>query len=367
MAFVFDPSTIRRIPSHLGLRTEPYAFDPARSPPQTQLDWQHSHKPGKPPVFHIIPVSLPQINRGRPGLRVYRGPEGPSHRVSCPQNLRHHTRSRLLITTIDPAGSSGELRAFPDSKAPPTLNPNTTQKLSFEFLYPFHRKPSGCIQDEVKEILNVSRRPFLELADDNTFASKSHGRQVADALRPFGLRWFTETDVSFGEDVELVARAADAGYVQVLIGLESPTEPRLRGIEIKRDWKAAQAGRYLRAIDAIQSRGISVNGCFVLGLDGAGEESFDEVLDFVKASGLHEVQVTVQTPFPGTPLYSRLEGEGRLLACNAWDRCTLFDVTFMPTDMTVQQLRVGLRRLVSEIYSDEAVAKRRAQFRARRS
>ena len=231
----------------------------------------------------------------------------------------------------------------------------------------FRCKPSGRIQDEVNEILNVSRRPFLELADDNTFASKGHGRQVADALRPFGLRWFTETDVSFAEDVELVARVADAGCVQVLIGLESPTEAQLRGVEIKRDWKAIQAGRYLRAIDAIQSRGISVNGCFVLGLDGADEESFDEVLTFVKASGLHEVQVTVQTPFPGTPLYARLEGEGRLLARGAWDRCTLFDVTFVPTDMTVQELRVGLRRLVGELYSDEAVATRRARFRAQRS
>jgi hypothetical protein len=40
----------------------------------------------------------------------------------------------------------------------------------------------------------------------------------------------------------------------------------------------------------------------LLGLDGTNESSFREVLDFVEQSGLYEVQVTLQTPFPGTPL-----------------------------------------------------------------
>ena len=36
---ITDPATIRRILGHFGLRTEPYAFDPARPPPQAKLDW----------------------------------------------------------------------------------------------------------------------------------------------------------------------------------------------------------------------------------------------------------------------------------------------------------------------------------------
>ncbi len=227
-------------------------------------------------------------------------------------------------------------------------------------------KPANLIQEEVAAIRDLVPRPFLELADDNTFASKAHGREVVKALQPSGLRWFTETDVSFAGDADLVARAADAGCVQVLIGLESPKVAGLQGVERKVDWKADQAGRYLRAIDVIQDRGISVNGCFVLGLDGEGVDSFDGVLDFVAASGLHEVQVTVQTPFPGTPLYARLEREGRLLAPGEWDRCTLFDVLFEPTSMAVNELRAGLRRLTSELYTADAVAARRARFRDQR-
>jgi radical SAM superfamily enzyme YgiQ (UPF0313 family) len=60
--------------------------------------------------------------------------------------------------------------------------------------------------------------------------------------------------------------------------------------------------------------GVSVNCCFILGLDAHTPDVFADVLDFVRASGLAEVQYTVLTPFPGTPLYARLRREGRLLA-----------------------------------------------------
>lgn len=35
--------------------------------------------------------------------------------------------------------------------------------------------------------------------------------------------------------------------------------------------------------------------------------------DFVQETGLYEVQITVMTPFPGTPLYQRLLADGRIL------------------------------------------------------
>ena len=71
-----------------------------------------------------------------------------------------------------------------------------------------------------------------------------------------------------------------------------------------------------------------MNGCFVLGLDDSDLRSFDAVYDFVEDTGLYEVQVTLMTPFPGTPLYQRLLAEGRILREGAWELCTLFDVNF---------------------------------------
>ena len=72
-------------------------------------------------------------------------------------------------------------------------------------------------------------------------------------------------------------------------------------------------------IEAIQSADISVNGCFILGPDGQGPEAFTAVADFVRDSSLAEVQITLLTPFPGTPLYRQLESEGGPFPQPFWD------------------------------------------------
>jgi len=94
-------------------------------------------------------------------------------------------------------------------------------------------------------------------------------------------------------------------------------------------------------------------------------ESFEQVWQFVKASGLYEVQITVMTGFPGTPLYDRLRSEGRLLQENAWELCTLFDVNFTPTSMNVAELETGLRELAGRLYSAEFTHERRENYRRR--
>jgi radical SAM superfamily enzyme YgiQ (UPF0313 family) len=150
-----------------------------------------------------------------------------------------------------------------------------------------------------------------------------------------------------------------------LIGFESPRAADLAGLD-PTDWKRRQAPRLRRVVDTLQSRGVSVNGCFILGLDAHTPDVFPDVLDFVRSSGLAEVQYTVLTPFPGTPLYARLRREGRLLAERFWDRCTLFDVTYVPKRMSVAELEAGLRWLFAETYTRRETEARLQSFVAQR-
>src|SRR6185436_1938733 len=107
------------------------------------------------------------------------------------------------------------------------------------------------------------------------------------------------------------------------------------------------------AVAKIQSYGVTVNGCFILGLDADMPEVFDDVLGFVRDSGLYEVQVTFMTAFPGTPLYARLKQERRIIRDKAWELCTLFDINIAPKLMSVGQLQAGFLKLVKELYSAE--------------
>lgn len=229
----------------------------------------------------------------------------------------------------------------------------------------FRTKPVARVIAEIHRIKEIWQRPFIEFADDNTFADKAHSRQLVRALIPEDLRWFTESDISIARDPELLALLRESGCEQILIGLESPTAGELDGLEHKANWKRKQLDGYKRAIAAIQDAGITVNGCFVMGLDGADEGSFDQVFDFVRDSGLYEVQITLMTPFPGTPLYQRLERDSRILHPGAWELCTLFDLNFQPLRMSADALERGFRDLLGRLYREDVVRDRRRGFFSR--
>ena len=86
------------------------------------------------------------------------------------------------------------------------------------------------------------------------------------------------------------------------------------------------------------------------------------MLNCATSSNLLEVQLTVQTPFPGTPLYTRLKRAGRLLTDRYWDRCTLFDVNYVPAKMSVEELEEGFVWLSEQVYSEEDFNRRKRHY-----
>lgn len=231
----------------------------------------------------------------------------------------------------------------------------------------FRTKPISRVMAEIHAIKEIWEHPFIEFADDNTFANKRHGRALTEALEGEGIRWFTETDISVANDPALLNSLARSGCAQILIGLESPQSSALAGVEQKANWKQHQSQHYKESIMRIQDAGVTVNGCFVLGLDDSNSSSFDAIYEFVNETNLYEVQITVMTPFPGTPLYQRLLKENRILNPGAWELSTLFDVNFQPKNMSVQELENGFRDLVGRLYDNDFIAQRRRRFLKRRN
>jgi len=226
----------------------------------------------------------------------------------------------------------------------------------------YRRKPVSQVVAEVEQVKALwGDRAFVELADDNSFANPRWARELLEGMRDVGIRWFTETDVSIADHPDLLDLLRESGCAQVLIGLESLDGANLDGLD-RANWKYKRRAGYREAIDRIQSHGVSVNGCFVLGQDGDDEGVFEEVARFVEDSGLLEAQLTVLTPFPGTRLLDRLRAEGRLLYDRFWDRCTLFDVVYRPKRMSVGALEAGLLQLMREVHGEPALRRRRRHY-----
>lgn len=221
-------------------------------------------------------------------------------------------------------------------------------------LGPAREKPDSLIRQELEAITRRQNRPWIELADDNTFASPRDHGPMLEMLSENGARWFTESDWRIGLQPYLLKKIAASGCRQILIGLESQIfrYPGMGG-------KSAQWHQMIEAAEAIQAAGIVVNACFIVGADGETEASIERLGDFLETAPFGEIQLTLQTPFPGTSLHQALRTAGRLLPGD-YSRYTLFDVTYHPDGMTVEQLQDRFDRLIERVFNSENQQRRGA-------
>jgi len=226
----------------------------------------------------------------------------------------------------------------------------------------YRRKPVDMVVAELRRIKELwGENAFFELADDNSFANRFWAREFLTQIQDLDLRWFTETDISIADDDSLLTLLAKSGCRQILIGLESTDAGSLNGID-RANWKLKRLSHYADAIKRIQSHGVTVNGCFIVGHDGDDKGVFERLRDFIERSELLEAQVTILTPFPGTALLHRLKAAGRLHSDRFWDKCTLFDLVFEPKQMTADELVEGHAWLMSQIYNKEQYTRRKRHY-----
>ncbi len=226
-------------------------------------------------------------------------------------------------------------------------------------LGPWREKPAANVAAEMTAIRALEPRPVVELADDNTFAGRRAAGPLLEALAGSGVRYFTEVDWRIGERPDILAGLAASGCVQVLVGLES-LELHHGGMGPK----GAPPSRMRDAVEAIQETGVAVVGCFIVGADGETEASLDRLGSFLEFAPLADVQLTLQTPFPGTALHDRLQEQGRLLEDRGWSHYTLFDLTYRPDAMSVESLESGFRALVRRVFSAGPASRRAAVRRS---
>ena len=77
---------------------------------------------------------------------------------------------------------------------------------------------------------------------------------------------------------------------------------------------------------------------------------FDETAEFVRKSEVEFPNFRVLTPFPGTPLFDRLDKEGRILTKD-WSLYNYYHVVFQPKHMSPEELQLGWSRITNEFHS----------------
>jgi radical SAM superfamily enzyme YgiQ (UPF0313 family) len=205
----------------------------------------------------------------------------------------------------------------------------------------FRHKTVDQVTREVEMALRLHPDPFISFSDENMLADRAFGKAVALAMKDLGVSWECYCDVGIADDGELLSLLAQSGCRLVQIGLETVDPENLKGVD---PWKCGKVKSYPQAIKKIQDAGVSVMAMFIAGFDGDGPDVFSRLKKFVMHNRVREMDFAILTPMPGTALFERLKGEGRITSEN-WNRYTWTRANFAPLKMTAEELQEGPLRL----------------------
>jgi radical SAM superfamily enzyme YgiQ (UPF0313 family) len=204
------------------------------------------------------------------------------------------------------------------------------------------------------------KSPNISFADDNMFVERQYARDLIRELRGLNIRYFVPSDISIAEDDELLKALRDSNCGMIFIGFESVTAAALRGINKDRS-KYRYLTRYSSLIQKIQAMGIGVYGAFIIGFDQDTPETLERLGDFITSNHLYASQITILTPYPGSRVQEELAAEGRLLAKD-WSHYNCTEVTFLPRQLSLEQLQQTYNRLHQRVYGPEQLKRSSRYF-----
>ena len=192
------------------------------------------------------------------------------------------------------------------------------------------------------------------IVDDNFIGNKKKAKALLEQIVPwmeehkYPLRLTTEASIDLADDQELLDLMYRANFRSVFIGIETP---RMDSLKETKKFQNVRGDSLDAKLARIQAAGLDINAGFIVGFDSDDKAIFEDQYRFIQDNGITLAMVGMLQAIPRTPLYARLQAEGRLVeedpSCN-----------FVPKQMTREELRKGYWELVTRLYTPESYLER---------
>jgi radical SAM superfamily enzyme YgiQ (UPF0313 family) len=197
------------------------------------------------------------------------------------------------------------------------------------------RRPLDDVIAEVADLRGTRRLFFF--VDDNITSNLDDAKDFFRALAALKVRWVSQSSINAAHDEEFLDLIVRSGCQGVLIGFESLNPVALAAMN--KSFNTMRGG-YDVALANLRRFGLRLYATFIFGYDADTPESFVRATEFARDHRFYIAAFNHLTPFPGTPLYARLERDGRLLFDRWWldPRYRYNAVPFRPATMSPEAL-----------------------------
>jgi len=216
-----------------------------------------------------------------------------------------------------------------------------------------HKLTKRPVSDVAAEYASFKGKVII-FWDDNLAADKKYAKELFSAIAPYRKWWSSQASIHAGKDDEFLEAAAQSGCKQLFIGLESISQQSMN--DMNKGFNRVE--EYLSIIKRIHSYGIAVQAGVIFGFDNDKQEIFKETIDFLEKAGVQNATFNILTPFPGTPLFAKLENEGRILTRDWSKYNSRMDVVYQPKLLSTSDLLNGFKYANKRFYSLTSISKR---------
>jgi radical SAM superfamily enzyme YgiQ (UPF0313 family) len=207
------------------------------------------------------------------------------------------------------------------------------------------------VDDALAEIARLPGR-HLYFLDDHLLGDPRFACALFDGMRGMNRLFQGAATVDSILRGDLIERAAEAGLRSIFVGFETLTPGNLI-----RSHKRQNLGRdYSAVTDRLHGLGVMINGSFVFGMDDDKEDVFARTVEWAIEHGITTATFHIQTPYPGTGLYARMEKEDRILTRN-WDLYDTRHAVYRPTQLRPETLEAGYEWAYREFYRWSAMSR----------
>ncbi len=221
--------------------------------------------------------------------------------------------------------------------------------------------PGKVVQKSVADVveeIKATKENFIFFIDDNILYDEKSAIELFNAIKPLKKKWACQISIEVSNNDKLLKLMRESGCICVLIGFESLNTKNLKTMGKSANLKIDD---YESAIRKLQSHKLMIYATFVIGYDDDDKNSAGAIMDFALKNNLSVANFNPLIPFPGTPLYDRLQSQGRMLYNSVWwldENYHYGDTAFIPSKMTAKELEISCKNARYQFYGFKSILKR---------